>query len=68
MLVDPQAMVAPLLKACPGSKAITTCKCGQVIHGLAAIDEKGSFVHPDGCPPPPEPAKKTQETPQYRLL
>lgn len=65
-LVDPQEMVRPLLEACPGSRAITTCRCGAVIHGLAAISERGDFIHPDGCPPP-EP-KKTQETPQFRLL
>lgn len=71
MIVDPQEMVRPLLEACPGTRAITTCKCGQVIHGPAAIDEKGSFIHPNGCPPQPEPEKahkKPEETAQFRLL
>lgn len=64
MIVDPQAMVAPLLAAVPRSKAITCCgACGQRIDGLARIDDHGMFVHPDECPAPAPPAEAGRATP-----
>lgn len=51
-IVDPAAMVRPLLDAQPGSHAVCTCyRCEGRIEGLARLDDHGFFVHPDQCPP-----------------
>lgn len=56
IIVDPRAMVQPLLDAQPGSSAVCCCyRCAGRIDGLAALDERGFFVHPDACPPPTAP-------------
>jgi hypothetical protein len=54
-LVEPAAMVRPLLEACPGSSAIAACRrCGANIAGLAWLDDRLFFVHPGQCPPAAE--------------
>lgn len=69
-LFDPQEACRPLLEAQPGTRVVACCgRCGQVIHGLVALDERGSIFHPDGCPPAPPPKEEiAQKSPQYRLL
>jgi hypothetical protein len=57
ILLDPAAMVRPLLEACPGSSAIAACRrCGATIVGLAELDDRRFFVHPGQCPPAAEAA------------